>query len=137
VYCEKFRPSEQLSEPYVMAGVNVFAADDHADAVEQQTIAYRHRARLMFEVAGVPSDLTDAEIDALLASPRGRPLADMTKYTAVGTMTEVRSYLADFAESIQADELITAHHAFSNIDQVRSVEITAKAVAAIPDPIAR
>jgi luciferase family oxidoreductase group 1 len=44
VYREQFQPSEQLTEPYVMAGVNVFAADDHDDAVEQRTIACRHRA---------------------------------------------------------------------------------------------
>ena len=67
VYREQFQPSEQLTEPYVMAGVNVFAADDHDDAVEQRTIAYRHRARLMFQIDGGSADLTDAEIDAFLS----------------------------------------------------------------------
>ena len=32
LYREQFRPSEQLQEPYVIAGVNVIAADDETEA---------------------------------------------------------------------------------------------------------
>jgi alkanesulfonate monooxygenase SsuD/methylene tetrahydromethanopterin reductase-like flavin-dependent oxidoreductase (luciferase family) len=32
VYRARFQPSEQLSEPYAMVGVNVFAADTDAEA---------------------------------------------------------------------------------------------------------
>jgi hypothetical protein len=45
----------------------------------------------MFQIGGGPADSTDAEIDAFLSSPQGRQVANMTKYTAVGTVTEVRS----------------------------------------------
>src|SRR3954471_14196269 len=37
-YRDTFRPSEQLSQPYVIAGVNVFAADEHDLAVEQMRV---------------------------------------------------------------------------------------------------
>ncbi|WP_067686160.1 LLM class flavin-dependent oxidoreductase [Nocardia jejuensis] len=130
VYRDTFRPSEQLAEPYVMAAANVFAADTHDAAREQKTIAYRARTRAFIKRGAADVDYTDDEIDAFLASPNGAQLASMTRYTAVGTPEEVHAYLADFAESIHADELILAHHAHRIEDRVRSVELTGTAVAA-------
>jgi putative transposase len=136
VYRERFRPSEQLAEPYVIAGVNVFAAADHDAAHTQRATAYRERARRMIQRDPARAEFTDAEIDAFLASPHGRQLASMTQYTAVGTPAEIRSYLTDFADSIGADELITAHHATAVADRVRSLELTAAAVDLAAEPIA-
>lgn len=128
VYRDRFTPSEQLAEPHVIAGVNVFAAEDHDEALAQRTTAYRSRARRMLSRNTAGAKLSDAEIDAFLASPNGHPLAAMTKYTAAGTADEVREYLEDFAAAIQADELILAHHAKQIADRVRSVELTAEAM---------
>jgi putative transposase len=129
VYRDTFRPSEQLAEPYVIAGVNVFAADEHDVAAEQMTTAYRARTRAMLTRGVRGGNFTDAEIDAFLASPNGRSLAGMTRYTAAGTPAEVRDYLQDFATSARADELILAHHAAGVADRVRSVELTGEAMA--------
>jgi luciferase family oxidoreductase group 1 len=130
VYRETFRPSEQLTEPYVIAGANVFAAGDTETAVRQKTIAYRARTRSMLTRGARGANFTDAEIDAFLASPNGAGLAGMTRYTAAGTPEEVRDYLAAFAESAGADELIVAHHASDITDRIRSVELTGAALAA-------
>ncbi|GAB2998251.1 LLM class flavin-dependent oxidoreductase [Amycolatopsis acidiphila] len=130
VYRDTFRPSEQLAEPYVIAGANVFAAEDHDKALEQREISYRARARSMISRGPGGGNFTDAEIDAFLASPNGRHLSSMTKYTAAGTPAEVRAYLEEFAASIQADELIVAHQAQQAEDRVRSVELTGEAMAA-------
>jgi luciferase family oxidoreductase group 1 len=128
IYRETFRPSAQLAEPYVIAGANVFAADDHDRAVAQMKTAYRARTRSMISRGAVGTNYTDAEIDAFLASPNGRQLAAMTRYTAVGTPTEVQDYLSAFAESTQADELILAHYAATTEDRVRSVELAGQAM---------
>ena len=45
VYRETFQPSAQLAEPYVLAAVNVFAAEDHDDAAQQMKVSYRARTR--------------------------------------------------------------------------------------------
>lgn len=129
LYREQFQPSDQLAEPHVIAGVNAFAADDHDTAHEQKTIAYRARARMMISRSRAGGSLTDAEVDAFLASPAGRPLANMTKYTAAGTPGEVRDYLTEFAESCGADELIVAHQATEIEDRIRSAELTASVMA--------
>ena len=127
-YRQNFRASEQLAEPYVIAGANVFAADDHDVAQEQMTKAYRARTRSMLTRGARGANFTDAEIDAFLASPGGASLAAMTRYTAVGTPGQVRDYLVDFAKSAEADELILAHHAASVDDRVRSIELTGAAL---------
>jgi luciferase family oxidoreductase group 1 len=133
VYRDTFKPSEQLAEPYVIAGVNVFAADEHDVAAEQMKIAYRARTRAMLTRGIRGGNFTDAEIDEFLASPNGRSLAGMTRYTAVGTPAEVRAYLEDFAASARADELIVAHHAPSVADRVRSVALTGDAMVIAAD----
>lgn len=124
VYRDSFRPSAQLAEPWAIAGVNVIAADDHDLAVEQKNAAYRARTRAFLTRGPIRRNFTDAEIDDFLASPSGGQLAQMTRYTAVGTAAEVRDYLEAFAKEAGADELITAHHAQSVDDRLRSIELT-------------
>ena len=124
-YRNDFQPSEQASRPYVIAGVNVFAAASREQAVEQQQVAYRNRARAFISRGMGGRVFTDAEIDAFLASPNGRHLSAMTKYTATGTVDDVRAFMSEFAESIDADELMTAHHAESVAERIHSVELTA------------
>ncbi|GAB3235662.1 LLM class flavin-dependent oxidoreductase [Glycomyces halotolerans] len=128
-YRESFEPSAQLAEPYVIAGVNVIAAEDRDEAEDQRKVAYRQRARAFVSRGQGGRNYTDAEIDAFLASPNGQQLSAMAKYTAVGTPDEVRAFLEEFAASARADELITAHHAVDVADRVRSIELTAKAMA--------
>ncbi|GAB7045805.1 LLM class flavin-dependent oxidoreductase [Catenuloplanes indicus] len=130
VYRDTFTPSAQLTEPYVIAGVNVIAADTREEAEDQKTRAYRNRTRAFITRGSVGQNFTDAEIDAFLASPNGQQLAQMTRYTAVGTPDEVRDYLEAFATSIRADELITAHHAEDITARIRSVELTGAAMTA-------
>jgi putative transposase len=127
-YREEFRPSEQLAAPYVIAGVNVFAAESREQAEAQRETAYRNRARGFISRGGQGREYTDAEIDAFLASAGGRQLTAMTKYTATGTAEDVRAYLEDFAAKVRADELITAHYAPEVPERIRSVELTAKAM---------
>ena len=57
-------------------------------------------------------------------------IANMMRYTAVGTGPEVRDYLTEFAETTGADELIIGHGALQSADRVRSLEITAEAMRA-------
>jgi luciferase family oxidoreductase group 1 len=103
VYREEFKPSEQLSKPYVIAGVNVIAADTTAEA-EQHFLAAKRLRATRFLARG--KTLTPEEADIVLASPAGQQILQMTKYSAVGTAPEVKDYLDRFAKQAQADELI-------------------------------
>jgi alkanesulfonate monooxygenase SsuD/methylene tetrahydromethanopterin reductase-like flavin-dependent oxidoreductase (luciferase family) len=71
---------------------------------------------------------TDEEADLVIESDAGRQIEQMVRYSAVGTPTEVRDYLDEFARLTGADELITAHQASTTEFRLRSVELTADAM---------
>ena len=124
-YRSEFQPSAQLAEPYVIAGVGAIATDTGEQAAEQLLMAQRRRVQLLLPPGRT---LTDDEADAVLASPQGRQMMDMMRYTAVGTKGEVGTYLREFAEHARADELIIALHADQVADRVRATEIIADAI---------
>ena len=124
-YRSEFRPSAQLDQPYVIAGVNVIAADTKSAAEEQLLAAKRGRAISLF---GRGRSLTDQEADQILASPAGRHVEQMVTYSAVGTPAEVNAYIEAFAAHASADELMVAHQSPTTEDRLRSVELLADAV---------
>ena len=119
-YRRDFRPSAQLDRPFVIAGVNVVVADTAGDAQEQFRAAMRNRVTFLL---GRGQTFSDAEADAILASPAGQHVRQMVKYAAVGTSTEVVDYLEDFAKHADADELITVHQSPTADGRLRSVEL--------------
>src|SRR3712207_4924487 len=118
-YRAEFRPSEQLDRPYVIAGVNVVAADSTAAAQEQLAAVRRNLAVGLF---GRGQALTDEQADQLLAQGAGHHVGTMLTHTAVGTPAEVREHLARFEQVADADELIVAHQSGSLEGRLRSEE---------------
>jgi luciferase family oxidoreductase group 1 len=127
VYRERFRPSDQLAEPYVIAGVNVIAAESEDAADEQLQRTRRSRARHLFSRQGQP--ITDHEAEIILRSAQGVHVDQMMKYTVAGPPKVVRGYLDEFATDVGADELMTVHPSDSVAGRLRSVELLAEAVA--------
>lgn len=103
VYRERFNPSEQLAEPYVIAAVNVIASDTAEDAQHQLEKAKRSRVKNM---VGQGRDYSEAEIDMLMNSAPGQQILSMLKYTTAGTAAEAKDYLTRFAHLVEADELM-------------------------------
>jgi luciferase family oxidoreductase group 1 len=124
LYREEFKPSAQLSEPHVIAGVGVIAAETEESAAAQLEAARRIRARALF---GRGKRLSEEDVTALLESPQAAVVDEMLAYTAVGTSDEVAAYLENFAKESDADELITAHYSDSVPNRLRSVELLAGA----------
>ena len=148
LYRSEFRPSRQLAEPYAIAAVNVIAAEDEADARLQFETARRSRVRSLITrsssskeaaptntaptntapINTAPIRYTDDQIDTFLTTPEGRNIANMTRYSAVGTPSQVRTFLDEFAGAVNADELILAHQSPDIDDRLRSVTLTADAM---------
>ena len=127
-YRRDFRPSEQLDAPYVIAGVNVVAADSTAEAGAMLAAT---RRRLAVGLFGQGRDLDDDAADLLLSSGAGRHVDSMLTHTAAGTPDEVREQLTAFARLADADELITAHQAPGTAARLRSVALTAEAMESV------
>lgn len=123
-YRENFQPSDSLREPYVIAAANVIAADTHEDAQRQRTLVIRERVRTL--AARGNRDISDANLDQLVASPSGQQIAGMLHYSAIGTQEEVRHYLTEFAHLAQADELMISILAPTGRENHRSMELLAQ-----------
>jgi alkanesulfonate monooxygenase SsuD/methylene tetrahydromethanopterin reductase-like flavin-dependent oxidoreductase (luciferase family) len=123
LYRERFQPSAQLEQPYVIAGVNVIAADQEGEARRQLAVRRRDIARTILSPPG--QRLADDEIDRLLASPQGRHVEQMFTYTAVGAPDAVAAYLEDFRAHADADELMAVHGADTVEGRLRSLELVA------------
>ncbi|NHD16051.1 MULTISPECIES: LLM class flavin-dependent oxidoreductase [Actinopolyspora] len=122
VYRNQFTPSEQLSEPHVIAGVNIIAADTAEKAQEQFQAAKRSRLRLLTR-----RNFTRQEADEALESPAGQQAQQMLTYSAVGTAEEAKEYLDGFAKHAQADELMVTSLAPEREAWLRSFELVAEA----------
>ncbi|MGO1173936.1 MAG: LLM class flavin-dependent oxidoreductase [Actinomycetaceae bacterium] len=130
-YREGFTPSDQLEAPYLIAGVNVIAADDAERAQTRFATARRARLRSMLRPE-VAADVTDVQLDQVLAGPQGQQVAHQLRYTAVGTGDQVRGSLDEFAASVDADELIVSPLDVDADDRLRSLELTAAATGLVP-----
>lgn len=127
IYRSTFRPSEQCERPWVLAGVNVIAADSDVDA-QEQFLATR-RARLRRFLLKPDAAISDHEVDRILASPQGAQIAAMMHHSVVGTPASVREGLDEFASFADADELMVCHQSPTIEGRLRSVELAADAMA--------
>jgi luciferase family oxidoreductase group 1 len=128
-YRREFRPSDQLDQPYVIAGVNVIAADSRADAEEQLQAIRRIRAVGLFgRGRGLDGLDFEAAADALLAQGAAHHVDQMLTHTALGRPDEVGEYLDGFRKLADADELIVAHQSPTVEGRLRSVELLAEAM---------
>jgi luciferase family oxidoreductase group 1 len=125
LYRTRFRPSEQLDRPYVMLGVNVFAADTDEEArrlftsVQQAFVNLRRGAptRLPPPVDNVADLLTPTE-QALIA----RALS----VSFIGTPDTVREGLEALVARTRADELIVVSQIHDHAARLRSYELAAQ-----------
>jgi luciferase family oxidoreductase group 1 len=124
LYRRDFQPSAQQQEPYVIAGVNVIAAETSDEADDLYQAAKRTRVR---QLVGRGRTFTPDEEELLLASPAGQQAEQMMHYTGVGTADEVGDYLDRFAKDAQADELILVSSAPGREAWLRSFELVARA----------
>ncbi|MBO0896240.1 LLM class flavin-dependent oxidoreductase [Arthrobacter sunyaminii] len=122
IYRRDFRPSEQLAEPYVIAGVNVIAADTSEEAQQMFTDGQRRRVTQLF---GRDRTFTSEEAVMILESPGGQQVKQMGRYSAVGTPAEVRDYLDWFSTHADADELIVATQTPTLESRLHSFELLA------------
>ena len=134
IYRREFQPSTQLDAPYVIAGVNAIASDDADEAHRQFADVKRARLLMLLRQSGqitVDRTFGDDELDHLLRTPVGGHVASMTTFTGVGTGEQVADYVAEFARSADADEVIVAHSSLATSDRLRSVELLADAHARV------
>lgn len=129
-YRSEFQPSDQLERPYVIAGVNVIAADTTSAAERQlQDIRRRRAVSLYGRQIGVRDlEMPDEQADQLLAAGAAAHVDEMLTYTALGTPRQAQDYLDGFLRHTEADELMVTHQAPSIEDRLRSIVLLGEAM---------
>ncbi|MCL6441949.1 MAG: LLM class flavin-dependent oxidoreductase [Alicyclobacillus sp.] len=125
LYRQNFRPSDALSSPRAMIGVNVVAADTDDEATYlatsmQQQVLSLLRGRpgpLKPPVDDIASRCTDYELEAL---------AERARFTVVGGPDTVRRGLRRLLSETQADEIIISSQIYDHNARLRSYEIVAE-----------
>jgi luciferase family oxidoreductase group 1 len=127
VYRERFRPSEQLAEPYAMVAANVVAADDDAEARRLFTSAQQTFTNMLRRRRGrLPPPIDD--IESFWTPEEKAHVSQMLGRSFVGSPDTVRAGLEAFAEETEADELIVASAIHDHAARLRSYELLADAV---------
>jgi luciferase family oxidoreductase group 1 len=124
LYREQFRPSARLAAPYVMLGLNVFAADTDAEA--RRLFSSLQLAFVNLR-SGRPGKLP-APVDDLEArlDPRARAMLDNAlACSVVGGPEAVRRGLQAFVDRTGADELMVTSQIFDHGARLRSFAILA------------
>ena len=127
VYRAQFRPSPRLARPYVMLGVNVFAADTEPDARRLFTSLQQAFINLRRGRPGPLRPPVDGFAETLAPFERAM-LDDMLAYSVVGTGPQVVAGLESIVARTGADELMIASQVFDHAARLRSYEIAASAV---------
>ena len=125
LYRANFKPSAQLAKPYVMLGVNVFAADTDEEA---QVLATSWQQAFVNVRSGRP-----ARVPPPLpgyrekVGPAEKAMLDsVLSCSAIGSPGTVREGLDAFIARTGADELMIASLIFDHAARLRSYEITAQ-----------
>ncbi|RWP33926.1 LLM class flavin-dependent oxidoreductase [Mesorhizobium sp.] len=124
IYRSRFQPSKQLDKPYVMLGLNVFAAPSDAEARLLFTSLQQAFVNLRTGRPGrlpPPVDGYERDLDPMAKTMLGQALS----CAVVGAPETVRQGIEAFVQRTGADELMVTAQIFDHAARVRSFEILA------------
>lgn len=122
IYREQFRPSAQLSKPYVLCCVSAIAADTEEEAARLATSFKRHYLGIITGKRGKLRPPVDPA--AIEFSPQEEAaLQQMTLYSFIGDAVSVKKRLQNFLDNTQADELMISCAVHEHAARLRSYEI--------------
>jgi len=125
LYRTRFKPSAALDRPYVMIGVNLFAADDDATAKRLFTSLQQQFLNLVRGMPGQLSPPVDG-MEGLWAPDEKSHIDRSLACSAVGSPQTVATQLRAIRERTGADELMLTALIHDHAARLHSFEIAAK-----------
>ncbi|MEO9257191.1 MAG: LLM class flavin-dependent oxidoreductase, partial [Crocinitomicaceae bacterium] len=125
IYRKHFEPSEFLKTPYVMACVNIMAADTDEEAELMTTSLYR---MFLGIITNMRSPLKPpGPLPSIFNSPDvQQALKGMTAYTFIGSKQTLQEKLSKFIDETGIDELMIASHIYDMDAKLKSFSIVAE-----------
>ncbi|HEV7379550.1 MAG TPA: LLM class flavin-dependent oxidoreductase [Dyadobacter sp.] len=122
LYRRNFRPSRYLAAPYVMACVNVIAADTN-DEAERLATSFLQLASGIITGKRRPLQPPVDSMDGLWSDYEEAAVMQMMKYTFIGDREKISKDLAYFQQRTQLDELMVTSHIFDPDARIHSYEV--------------
>ncbi|WP_321499611.1 LLM class flavin-dependent oxidoreductase [Breoghania sp.] len=124
IYKAEFTPSDALDAPYVIAGANVFAADDDAQAARLATSLQMRFTGMLRGERGLTKPPID-DIETYWTPGEKRHVQEMMRCSFIGGPESLKHQLKAFADSVPVDEIIVSSSIYDNTARLHSYEILA------------
>ena len=126
LYRSEFKPSESLERPYVMAGINVFAADTDTEAARLFTSLQQQFVNLR---RGVPGPLNPPvnSMEGIWSVFEKAGVEQSLRESVVGSPATVQRGLESFLDRTGVDEVLVTAPIFDHALRLHSFEIVAEA----------
>jgi luciferase family oxidoreductase group 1 len=134
IYRTRFTPSEQLSKPYAMVGVNVIAAETDAEARRLATTQQMSFANIFRGARGLSQPPID-DIETYWSPMEKAQAKQMLARSIIGSKETVRSGLQALIAETSADELMIVSDVYAHSARLRSFEMIAEVGRRINIPI--
>ncbi len=127
IYRRGFRPSQYLEKPYVMACVNVIAADTNEEA---QFLSTSFMQLVKGIVTGKRKPLQPPVADAahLFSDDVQAVIQQMMYYSFIGDAQKVHDGLTKFQQAAHLDEIMVASHIYDPSARIHSYEVLKEAI---------
>lgn len=128
LYRSNFRPSDALSEPYVMIGINVVTADTDEEAYK---LATSQKMQFLNLIRGRPGKLNPPvdSMDDLWNMQEQAMVLKQLRYSIAGNQDTVRARLQAVLNETGADEFIVTAQVYNHQARLRSYELLAEVVS--------
>ncbi len=125
IYRTRFKPSEQLSQPYAMVGVNVIAAETDAEARRLATTQQMSFTNMFRGTRGLSQPPID-DIETYWSPMEKAQAQQMLARSITGSPETVRAGLEKLIEETGADELMIVSDVYDHQARLRSFEMIAE-----------
>ncbi|GAB3931627.1 LLM class flavin-dependent oxidoreductase [Mucilaginibacter myungsuensis] len=129
IYRNNFKPSAQLAEPYVMACVNVVAADTDAEATYLFTSLQQFFTSVVTGKRTLLQPPVD-NIDDVWSIYEASAVSDMLSYAFIGGPEKLQRKLSAFVDETGVDEIMVTSHIYDHQAKMRSYKIFAEVIDA-------
>ncbi|MEP6674176.1 MAG: LLM class flavin-dependent oxidoreductase [Ferruginibacter sp.] len=134
LYRKNFQPSAQLKEPYIMACVNVVAADTNSDA---ERLATSVKQLILGVISGKRRLLQPPSDELEMSGAEAEAVKQMLTYSFVGNTEKLSSELQQFIQVTNVNEIMATSHIFDPEARLYSYKIFADAMLMIDEKVVR
>jgi alkanesulfonate monooxygenase SsuD/methylene tetrahydromethanopterin reductase-like flavin-dependent oxidoreductase (luciferase family) len=123
VYRSEFQPSSSLARPWAMVSVYEVAADTDAEATRLFTSLLQAFTYVRTRGVAGPLPAPIDDIDRFWSAAEKAVIAQVLRYSFVGSAASIANGLRDFLEATKADELMVTAHMHAQAARLRSLEV--------------